>query len=170
MCSSIPENYLETEVLTATPQRRQLMLIEAAIRFVERTRRHWQAGENDEACETLVRAQQVTTELLAALNSEVHPDLVKKVAAIYLFVFRALVDAHLHHDEKKLDDALRVLEIERETWREMCEKLGSTVAPEPQSTGSSDRQEPGPQRPPLPDLGTDSPIGPDTSTGLSLEA
>ena len=161
MQSSVPDSYLETEVMTATPQKRQLMLIEGAIRFIERTRGHWQAGKNDEACETLVRAQELVTELLSGLSSEVNPDLVRKVAGIYLFVFRKLVDAHPHRDEKKLDDALRVLEIERGTWREVCRELANTTAP-PQDSG--------PEKPPIPDLSTDSGIGPDASTGLSLEA
>ena len=42
-----------------------------------------------------------------------------------MFVFRSIVDGNRHHDEKKLDDALRVLEIERGTWQAVCEKLAA---------------------------------------------
>ena len=171
MRSSAQDSYLETEVLTATPQKRQLMLIEGAIRFIERARHHWQAEENQEAGEALIRAQQIVTELLAGLNAEIAPDLVKKVAALYLFVFRTLIDANLSRDEKNLDDAVRVLEIQRETWRDVCRQLGTTTASESTSAAAPPAEQ-APERdtPPLPFLPTDSEIGGNTSTGFSVEA
>ena len=117
MQPSARDNYLVTEVMTATPQKLQLMLIEAAIRSVERTRQHWQAGEEEPACQSLIRAQEVIGELLGSLNAEVDSDLVKKVAAVYMFVFRSLMEANYDHDEEKLEGALKVLQVERETWR-----------------------------------------------------
>ena len=49
------EEYLATEVLTAAPQKLQLMLIEAAIRFGRRAELHWQSRENEAAFNTVVR-------------------------------------------------------------------------------------------------------------------
>ena len=125
MQTSARESYLVTEVMTATPQKLQLMLVEAAIRSAERARQKWQDEEEDEACEALIHAQHIVGELLGGLNQEVAPELVKNVASVYLFVFRLLMEANYEHDEKKLDDAVRVLEIERETWQQVCEELGS---------------------------------------------
>lgn len=122
MSSFSQGSYLETEVMTAPPQKLQLMLIEGAIRCGRQTQAHWKAGRDDQACETLIRAQQIVTELINGLNREAHPELVKKVASVYLFIYRGLVEAGLEHDEEKLDDAIRVLEEERETWRSVCEK------------------------------------------------
>jgi len=127
MSTSARENYLVTEVMTAAPQKLQLMTIEAAIRSIEQTKQHWQASEDAEAAESLIHAQQVMGELMGALNRDDDSDLVKKVAAIYLFVFRTLMEANINRSEEKLNDALKVMEIERETWRQVCEKLGSTT-------------------------------------------
>jgi len=138
MESSARESYLTTEVMTATPQKLRLMLIETAIRSIERARQKWQAEEDDEACELLIHAQQVISELLASLNREAAPDLVKKAASIYLFIFRSLMEANYHRSEEKLDDALRVLEVERETWRQVCEQLGSKKTPEDQHPAAAD--------------------------------
>lgn len=129
MSTSARENYLVTEVMTAAPQKLQLMTIEAAIRSIEQTKQHWQASENAEGAESLIHAQQVMGELMGALNRDDDSDLVKKVAAIYLFVFRTLMEANIGRSEEKLNDALKVMEIERETWRLVCEKLGSTTEP-----------------------------------------
>ncbi len=124
MEASAREEYLVTEVMTATPQKLQLMLIEGAMRFTEKGRMHWRAGERDSASEALIRAQEIVSQILANLNREAAPEMVAKVASIYVCVFRNLVEAALVQDEKKLDDALAVLAVERDTWRELCGKLG----------------------------------------------
>ena len=95
MSTSARESYLVTEVMTAAPQKLQLMTIEAAIRSIEQTKQHWQASEDAEAAESLIHAQQVMGELMGALNRDDDSDLIKKVAAIYLFVFRTLMEANI---------------------------------------------------------------------------
>ncbi len=125
---SAQENYLTTEVMTATPQRLQLILVEAAIRSCEQARRCWAANQTEQACEALIHAESIVTELLARLNQEGDPEMAKRIASVYLFVFRSLVDANLKHDETKLKDAIRVLETERETWQEVCRRFGSSDA------------------------------------------
>jgi flagellar protein FliS len=133
MESSARDSYLVTEVMTATPQKLQLMLIEAAIRSAERARAQWQADHHEQAAEALIHAQQAVGELLAGLDHEVDTDLVKKVASVYLFVFRSLMEASLERNDKKLDDALRVLQVERETWRQVCRQLGNEKQPDNQA-------------------------------------
>ena len=108
MQSSAREQYLTTQVMTATPQKLQLMLIEAAIRSGQRARQQWQDQQPEQACESLIHAQQIVGRLLAALDHEAGAKLVKDVAALYLFVFRSLMEANYHRDLTKLDDALRI--------------------------------------------------------------
>lgn len=130
MNPSAQESYLVTEVMTATPQKLQLMLIDAAIRSAERGRRHWLAKENEPAFQCLIRAQQIVGEMLSSLDYEAQSDFVKNVAGVYLFIFRSLMEASCHRDEKKLDEALRVLNVERETWLQICQKFGGKVTAE----------------------------------------
>jgi flagellar protein FliS len=122
---SAREDYLTTEVMTATPQKLQLMLIQGALRMAEQARQCWQQDDEAGAFEALQKCQQVIIEMLSGLKIEVEPDLVKKVAAVYLFIFRSVVSAQLDHDEKQLSEAVSVLEVERETWQQLCEKLGT---------------------------------------------
>ncbi|MBN1912705.1 MAG: flagellar export chaperone FliS [Pirellulales bacterium] len=123
---STPGSYLETEILTAPPQKLQLMMIDAAIRFAQRANEHWKADQEDLACESLVRSQQIVTELINGLNREESPELVGKIASVYVFIFRRLMEASLERNETKLLEAVRVLQEERETWRQVCEKVGTT--------------------------------------------
>lgn len=116
-------SYIETEVMTASPQKLQLMMIDAALRYAKRAKSHWEADEEEEACEVLIRAQRVMGELLGGLNREASPKLVGKIASVYVFVFRNLMEAGLKRDIEKVDGAIKVLEVEQETWRQVCQKL-----------------------------------------------
>jgi len=171
MQPSVPDSYLETEILTATPQKRQLMLIEAAIRFIERARHHLRAEQNEAFCECLIRAQQIVTELIAALDHEVAPKLTGQVASLYVFVFRTLVDASLTRDEAKLDDALRVLQPQREAWEGVCKGLGATAPLENEAAAASLSNH---DTPPKPHAGLDPSADSDrpgeAPAGFSMEA
>jgi flagellar secretion chaperone FliS len=160
-------SYRETEVLTAPPQRLRLMLIQAALRSIERTRQQWRAGADEQALDALIHAQEVVTELLSGINTAINQEVTRKVAAIYVFVFRTLVEAGFSRSEGKLDEAQRVLLEEQETWRQMCEHLDDTGHDGAHLTlrgpaGSA------PADIPLPPLDLDLPGEP--SAGFSLEA
>jgi flagellar protein FliS len=103
------------------------LLIEAAIKNVHRTKQAWKEQKYDDGVETLSRAQDIIAEILCSLDKEGSPEIAPKLASIYLFIFRRLAEGGMSHDEQKLDDALRVLNSERETWRLVCEKFGSMV-------------------------------------------
>jgi flagellar protein FliS len=122
------DEYLVNEVLTATPQRLHLMLIDAAIRHCERARRFWNAQLEEQASEAIAKAQDTVSEMLACLNYGQQRELAGRIAGVYNFVFRAVVNAGLKRDEKSLADALRILEIERDTWREIVRMTGSAGA------------------------------------------
>lgn len=171
MQPSASNSYLETEILTATPQKRQRMLIDGAIRFTERARHHLRADHNEEFCECLIRAQRIVTELIAALDHEVAPELTRKVAALYVFVFRALVDASLARDEAKLDDAIRVLQPQREAWESVCQELGTRAPLENEAAAASlSDQDTLPQPHAGLDLSADSDGLGDSTAGFTLEA
>jgi flagellar protein FliS len=120
------EHYLVTGVMTAPPQKLHLMLIEGAIRFVRRARQHWAAKEDAQAADALVRAQEIVGEVLAGFNRDLDPDLVNRVAAIYAFVYRTLLEASTYRDDARLAEVLNILDIDRETWRQLCEQLATT--------------------------------------------
>lgn len=116
------QSYLESQVLTATPQKLRLMLIEGAIRFGRQTLHHWEEDENEKALETIIRCRTIVSELLASVHVD-ESELTKKVAGLYLFVFRQLTEAQLRRDSHLVGEALRVLEAERETWQLVCEQM-----------------------------------------------
>jgi flagellar secretion chaperone FliS len=121
MQPSARDNYLKTAVATASPEKLHLMLIDAAIRHVERAQQSREAGRPEEGLAEITHAQEVVNYLIGSMDHQSGSELVKKVTGVYLFVFRRLVDAGLNSDGQLLADALRILQIERETWRLVCE-------------------------------------------------
>ncbi|NLS96001.1 MAG: flagellar export chaperone FliS [Planctomycetaceae bacterium] len=182
MQSSIRDNYLETEVMTATPQKLQYMLIDAAIRNLGRGKLLRSEGRHEQACEALIRAQQIVTHILSGLNREVDADLTRKVTSIYMFVFRSLNEAQIRGDDSKLDECIRVLEVERETWRLLCQKLeqeqptendaaGATLSGRLPQVGDTSTAAKGPHAPRMPALDLSSELlDGEASTGFSIEA
>lgn len=134
MATMAQNQYLTAEVTTATPQKLHLMLIEGAIRYAERARQLRHDGKEEEAAQTLVYAQRIVMEMITGIKQETDRDLAQKVSALYWFIYRGLADANVRRDEKRLDDALRVLREEQATWREVCQQIGSS--PEAQQAGS----------------------------------
>lgn len=115
------EVYLESQVLSANPQRLRLLLIEGALRFGRQALRQWEADQWDAASESLARCRDIVEELLQSIHAETSP-LAKRVADLYLFLFQSLAESQIRRDQQPLTDVLGILESERETWRQVCEQ------------------------------------------------
>lgn len=156
------DNYLVDQVMTATPQKLHLMLIDAAIREVHLAKKHWQDQDNKQAEKCILHAQRIITGLIGGIDFEVKSELVGKVAGVYLFICNTLTRAFVDNDENKLDEALRVLTIERDTWQKVCEKLAAS---------SGDQSPPQTRRAPLAaNLSSNNETMPDAPSSFSLEA
>lgn len=134
-------SYLESKVLTAPPQRLQLMLIEGAIRCARQAEEAIRAGDRVAASASLLRTIDIVGELLAAARAQ-KSDLNKKVADVYWFLFRRVTEAKINFDAAALAESLRLLEYERETWQLVCDKLssdnpGTPAGPHKQAFGAS---------------------------------
>ncbi len=128
MHEEAPTAYLEAAVQTATPQKLQLMLIEGAIRFATEAKENWCEPVSYELLEATRRCQSIIAELYGGIRQE-SSEVAKKTADLYLFLYREIVDVLAEHDPKKLDGVLEILEIERETWRQLCDAMPE--APQP---------------------------------------
>jgi flagellar protein FliS len=115
--------YLRNAVMTATPEQLHLMLYDGAIRFARQAREAIVRRDWDTSCEKLLRAQRIVGEMEAGLRPEVNAELCDQMAALYQFVYRRLVDANIKRDTGLIDEALRVLEHQRETWRILVDKI-----------------------------------------------
>jgi len=169
MQDSISNQYRQGELLTATPQRLQYLLIDGAIRFAKKTKQHWQTGDYEQGGEAMDRCETVLTEILRNIRTDCWV-VADQIAALYLFLVKAASEAHFQHDTEKLDKVIAILETERETWRVLCESPIEVDASQAVATDSEiQHRHDGPAQttgaPVIPPIET-----PISSPGFSLEA
>lgn len=115
--------YLRDAVLTATAEQLQLMLYDGAIRFALQGRDALERKDQETSFERLTRAQHIILEMKAGLNYDVNRELCERVGALYNFLYRKLVDACVNRDVQAVDDALKILRMERETWQILVDRV-----------------------------------------------
>lgn len=113
-----PNPYLRTKIMTASPEELRLMLYDGCLRFCRGAKAELVKDKpNFEAVyENFMRAQKIVLELSTSLNHDIAPELCEKLSALYTYIYRLLVDANLERDPSKVDEAVQLLEYERETW------------------------------------------------------
>jgi flagellar protein FliS len=127
--SDKPQNeYLKAKILTATPEQLQTMLFDGAIRFAEQAKQAIADGDVPAVYDRTVRAQRIVLELSSSMNVEVNPELCGKLASLYNYLYRLLVEANLKRDVAKLDEALDLLRYQRETWQMALQKAREEAA------------------------------------------
>ncbi len=109
--------------MTATPEQLQLMLYDGAIRFASQAREAIEKREIENSFNLLTRAQNIVQEMENGLRHEVAPEICGQMVSLYRFVFGKLVDANVNKDVQAVDDALKVLRHQRETWAILADKV-----------------------------------------------
>lgn len=127
------DEYLENQVLTASPHQLHLMVVDGAIRFARQGLAALEEQRWEAMGKTLNRARDCVTELIGGLNVHQGPEVADHTKTIFLYVYRALVVAELERNPRQIDDAIRLLNLHRETWVELGQKLkaGSVAAAQP---------------------------------------
>lgn len=120
-----PNPYLRTKILTASPQELRLMLYDGAIKFSRQAADALTAEDYETAYGALMRAQKIVLELSSSLNHEVAPELCSKLSGLYTFIYKKLVEANFQRKIEPVQDALKILEYERETWQLLIEKINT---------------------------------------------
>jgi flagellar secretion chaperone FliS len=124
------QSYFRSKVLTATPEQLQLMLFDGGIRFSEQGKAALEKKDFETAHRCLTRAQEIVNELNATLRHELYPELCAKLASLYNYAHRNLVQANVKHDPAMVDEALKVIRYQRETWAMLLENLTKQKAAE----------------------------------------
>lgn len=122
--------YLETQVLTASPERLHLMVVDAAIRFGRQGEQALESQDRELSLAALDRSRSCVNELLSGIVSDPNPELAERLRALLLYVHRNLVQADLTHDPQLVREALSILEIHRATWLELIDRMQPEPAAE----------------------------------------
>ena len=121
--------YLKTKIMTASPEELRLMLFDGAIKFCHQAREAIDRKDFEGSYHALMRAQKIVLELSTSLDHKKAPDICEKLAALYTYIYKLLVDANVEHDARKVEEAVELLGFERETWALLMQRVKDDVNP-----------------------------------------
>ena len=129
---SANDQYLQTAVLTASPARLRLMLLDRSVVVVDRILEGRRKNPESLTDEWTLTLRDILGELLSGItrNSD---ELAVRVADLYVFLLQELTRAEQEPGPERIEAIGRVLRIEQETWRQVCESQAKRSVPAPAS-------------------------------------
>ena len=128
MTPAAPNAYLRNQVLAASPEQLRLMLYDGALRHCRAGRVGLKAKNFDDSYTHLSKSHKIVLELSNSLRPELMPELCEKLSALYTYIYRLLIEASTERTLKPLDEAIKLIEFERETWILLMEKNAADAA------------------------------------------
>lgn len=119
--------YLENQVLSSDPIGLVRLLYAGAIDSISQARLFLQEGRIRERSAAISKAMQIVLELQASLDLERGREIARSLAQLYLYVQERLLEANAEQKPAPLEEALRLLRILEEGWKE----IASQPAPPP---------------------------------------
>lgn len=127
MSQAAANPYLRTKIMTASSEELRLMLYEGAIKYTRQAIAGLAEKDYESSYNALMRAQKIVLELSTSLNFDIAPDLCDKLSALYTYIYRLLVDANMQRQAKPAQEALELLEYEKETWGMLMQSVGKAA-------------------------------------------
>ncbi|ALX83875.1 flagellar export chaperone FliS [Achromobacter xylosoxidans] len=121
---------LETQVLSATPERLITLLYLGARAAIGQARIHLQDGRIAERGAAISKAIKIVDEgLKTGLNMEAGGDIAANLARLYDYIVRTLLTANLKADPEQLDIADRLLADLAEAWQTSIDRPAGVTQP-----------------------------------------
>jgi flagellar protein FliS len=115
------EQYLQTQVQTASPGELTLMLFNGCIRFVKQAIACMERQDIAGKHANFVRAQNIVEELQSTLNMEY--EISHQLGSLYGFLLTKLSDANVKMDREAANYCVSMLTELRDTWHEALKSL-----------------------------------------------
>jgi flagellar secretion chaperone FliS len=148
MTANNPANaYLRTKVMTASREELRLLLLDGALKFAQQGRGGLVAKNYEQSYLGITQCRDIVLELLTTIRPEPNPKLAERVKAVYAFLYTTLVEASMERSIVKLDQVIKLLEYERETWVLLMQQLVVERAAQKQSGAPETVAAPGERTP-----------------------
>ena len=129
MAASAHDAYLEHKILSADPAELVAMLYAKAIESVERARRHLAAGRIADRSSAISKAVEILMELNASLDPARAPEMCGRLAGLYDYMERRLLDANFRQSDAPLAEVLGLLGTLAEAWKTVSGRGASLYRP-----------------------------------------
>ena len=117
---SANDQYVQNTVLSASPARLRLMLLDRSVALVEAILDHRRRDAQTLTDERTLTLRDILGELLSGVTRDSN-ELTVRIADLYVFLLQELTRAEQEPGLERIDSIGKILRIEQETWRQVCE-------------------------------------------------
>ncbi|HLI87026.1 MAG TPA: flagellar export chaperone FliS [Bryobacteraceae bacterium] len=128
MFQSAHDAYVENRVLSAEPLELVHMLYQGAIGAVQDARHYLADGKIIERARAISKACTILIELTTSLNMEAGGELAKRLASLYDYMRRRLLEANFRQSDEPLGEVLGLLATLTEGWAEIGKRRETPAA------------------------------------------
>ncbi|MBN1696930.1 MAG: flagellar export chaperone FliS [Spirochaetales bacterium] len=116
--------YKETQIKSATPGQLIIMLYDGAIKNINIAIEGFEKKSKklDMISNAIIKAQDIVSELMVALDFEKGGDIAKNLFSIYVFINRELLNANIRKDVTHLETVKKILTELRDAWSQIADK------------------------------------------------
>lgn len=128
MLSNAYDAYLENKILSASPVELIRILYQGALSSIRDAKGYLAEGDIAKRSRAISKATAILTELSCSLNHEAAADLGARLASLYDYMQRRLLEANFEQSEAPLNEVLALLATLAESWEEIDMKNRSETA------------------------------------------
>ncbi len=116
--------YLKTQIETASKEQLIVMLFDGIIRFTEQARKAINENEIEESHHSLMRAQAIIMELICTVDKEKGGDIANNLMSLHAYAFNCLIKCNMHKDVAHIDEVQKIYRELRKAWVGAMDSLG----------------------------------------------
>lgn len=117
----VNNDYLKTQVMSASPVKLIVMLYEGAIKDMKIAELAIEKKDIVQAHQQLRRAQDIIKELKNSVNTEIKSDVPGDLVKLYDYCYNQLVVANLTKDKDPIDDVIQIMSELLDSWRKLAQ-------------------------------------------------
>lgn len=118
------DQYLRTQVETASKEQLVVMLFDGIVRFTEVARKAIEEKRIEDSHHALMRAQAIVMELICTVDKERGGPVAKNLMGLHAYAFNCLIACNMKKDVTKIDEVQKIYRELREGWIGAMETLG----------------------------------------------
>ncbi len=122
---AVVDEYLQARVMTASPHRLHLMVVDEARKAARALVQSLETDDLDAAHTAAGRARQCVGELVSGLRTDQSPELITQVQEYFLHIQKNLHLADLTQDTPAAATALKLIEDYRDTWAALIDSASA---------------------------------------------
>ncbi len=116
--------YKRTEISTANQEKLILMLYDGAIKFLKQAGDNMEPRKYDMVNNSIIRSQDIITELMLALNMEEGGEVAANLFNLYAYMKKRLLEANIAKSSDMLEEIISLLQQLYQAWEQAFSSSG----------------------------------------------